>query len=231
MDELLYLSRSKLNSFVERPGRLAIGKAEGGFKLFGAEANLAVEKHGLDQVESGYRRLAKVQKSLLNSDRWPRWFEDEAVGSGDWVSFELSLTWKRFDVTTTPVMIFGSPGRRAESAILLLHGSPSSMMPGRETVSESGLETGSSISSIGAFLSAVGDNASVDRGDALHQDGFALGAAETLKELRGSAIAYPMVEGWARVTAQLNIRDNEARARVVLASPLYIRYSEGLQLP
>jgi hypothetical protein len=122
--ELVYLSEAKLRQFQDdRRGWFSRVK-EAGFKgPFGiGEAKIALSEGDTDRRPS----LSRVLRNLEKSGRAPRWFEEDDITPGEWVSFEARLCFEVFQPRggqSAGLVIFVQPqDDEGVPRRLLLHG-------------------------------------------------------------------------------------------------------------
>lgn len=228
MTEYVYLSSTKLRSFLESPGRLRITKAEGSIKAFGAEGKVSLEDSSAQALDrASYQKLAKVKRHLIDTGRSLLWYEDANVNSGDWIEFEANLGLTSAESGGNDIVLFASPAHRSGPTALLLHGSPSSLIEHIQAAPHEALSTGSSARSVARLLSSLASESS-DQEQQISQDRYSLAAKELLENAQDAILGFPFMEGWARVTAQFTYSNELADGlrRLVIATPLYVRFSE-----
>lgn len=226
MEEYLYLSHSKLRSFLERPGRLRVAKAEVGLKALGTESKVALEsaQHNAS-MGTAYRQLMRVQRHLLQSDRWLYWYEDESVDAGDWVEFEARLGVTMVENVGEPIVIFTSAPSAGGDTALLLHGSQASLMSSSH-VDSPPTGSGSSPANLSTILAGFDAPSREDKFPNT-ADRLVSNSLDLLVSSQAATVGYPRLEGWARVTARIVLGEQALRPSlkaILLATPLYVRY-------
>lgn len=202
------------------PGRLEIQAATLNLTLPGAHTTLNVARKGTGQTDA-YQRLETVKRALDSSSRSPRWFEDEDVRAGDWVQFDVPVTYAVIDSGAGRQLFFAQTRNPVRPLTLLLYGSELNLLA--SDLPEHRAD---------ALASTVDNLSTVIRGLADSPESSLIGACdgwlrrgvlEVLNRLDGPLVAGAHVEGWARAVTTVPL--DAPPAQVLIATPLYVRYA------
>jgi hypothetical protein len=228
--ELVYLSERKLRQFQdERPKRWFRRVKEIGFKApFGVgEAKVALA----DESASAAPNLDRVLRELDKSDRAPKWFEDETVSTGDWVTFEARLNYLVWPDKGALVLFVQPPDQEPTPVRMLMQGSSVHVLECSQTtpidIESQAALFGSSMLKDPGWLQFFFDNQMTGAAEDIHGDprhSLIFVEEEVRRETLAETACW--MAGLARVTYVGPVAHDRGPGPSVfmLATPLYVEY-------
>lgn len=209
----MYRSDAKLRQFVvDRPNWFKGAKAE---LSLGFPVGIGIKIGSPDRGAAGQDvpDLERVIKALVNSDRAPRWFEEESVAAGEWVHFEHHMDYSILSAVAAPdAVMFVDSGDDGPATGLLLHGDANNVVhtgavgPALATIGPSHLNR------LLRYLEDAENGVDLSR-----PSGLRWMARRLRQRMRGTAAWFG---GFARVSAVVD----GGGERLVVASPLFVEY-------